>query len=128
MHPDELYYTKQHEWLKLEGNEALIGITDYAQRELGDLVYVELPGVGTELSMDQEMATIESVKAVAEVYAPVSCEILASNEDLLKHPEKLNSDPYNEGWIAKIRLHDLNEVEALLSAEEYTVFVEGERE
>ena len=120
-----LYYSEDHEWVRLEGEEAYIGITDYAQEELGDIVYVELPEVDDEFEEDDEFAAIESVKAASDVYIPVSGRVIEINEELLDSPELLNEDAF-ENWIIKLELEDRSELESLMSSEEYEEFVREE--
>ena len=119
-----LLYSKSHEWVKEEGEEMVIGLTDYAQSELGDLVFVNLPEEGDELTVGEAFADVESVKAVSDVYAPVAGTVSEINEELLDAPEKINEAPY-EAWL--VRVKDVTEKEALLSAEEYQAFVESEQ-
>lgn len=121
---EELLYSKSHEWVKEEGEEMVIGLTDYAQSELGDLVFVNLPEEGDELTVGEAFADVESVKAVSDVYAPVAGTVSEINEELLDAPEKINEVPY-EAWL--VRVKDVTEKEALLSAEEYQAFVESEQ-
>lgn len=121
---EELLYSKSHEWVKEEGEEMVIGLTDYAQSELGDLVFVNLPEEGDELTVGEAFADVESVKAVSDVYAPVAGTVSEINEELLDAPEKINEAPY-EAWL--VRVKDVIEKEALLSAEEYQAFVESEQ-
>lgn len=121
---EELLYSKSHEWVKEEGEEMVIGLTDYAQSELGDLVFVDLPEEGDELTVGEAFADVESVKAVSDVYAPVAGTVSEINEELLDAPEKINEAPY-EAWL--VRVKDVTEKEALLSAEEYQAFVESEQ-
>lgn len=121
---EELLYSKSHEWVKEEGEEMVIGLTDYAQSELGDLVFVNLPEEGDELTVGEAFADVESVKAVSDVYAPVAGTVSEINEELLDAPEKINEAPY-EAWL--VRVKDVTEKEALLSAEEYQAFVECEQ-
>ena len=121
---EELLYSKSHEWVKEEGEEMVIGLTDYAQSELGDLVFVNLPEEGEELTVGEAFADVESVKAVSDVYAPVAGTVSETNEELLDAPEKINEAPY-EAWL--VRVKDVTEKEALLSAEEYQAFVESEQ-
>ena len=120
----ELKYSKSHEWVKEEGEEMVIGLTDYAQSELGDLVFVNLPEEGDELTVGEAFADVESVKAVSDVYAPVAGTVSEINEELLDASEKINEAPY-EAWL--VRVKDVTEKEALLSAEEYQAFVESEQ-
>ena len=121
---EELLYSKSHEWVKEEGEEMVIGLTDYAQSELGDLVFVNLPEEGDELTVGEAYAEVESVKADSDVYAPVAGTVSEINEELLDAPEKINEAPY-EAWL--VRVKDVTEKEALLSAEEYQAFVESEQ-
>ncbi len=117
--PEELKYSKDHEWVRVEGDIAVVGITDYAQSELGDIVYVELPEVGTKVQKGDTVATVEAVKTAADVYSPVSGEVVEVNSSLEEHAELINKDPYGEGWIVKIKLSNPDELGELLSAEEY---------
>lgn len=117
MIPKELKYTESHEWVRIEGDEAVVGITHFAQEQLGDLTYVEVPEVGDEFEAGDEMGSVESVKAASEIYAPVSGEIVAVNEALEDAPESVNQDPYGEGWMVRFKLS--SEPEDLLSADEY---------
>ncbi|TCC94263.1 glycine cleavage system protein GcvH [Pedobacter frigiditerrae] len=121
--PSELKYTKDHEWVSISGNEATIGITDFAQRELGDIVYVDINSVGTEVSKEEVFGTIEAVKTVSDLYMPVTGTILAVNDDLNNSPELVNSDPYGNGWIIKITISNDSELEGLLSADDYKTLV-----
>ena len=120
--PAELQYTKTHEWIKIEGDEGTVGVSDYAQDSLGDVVYVELPELGTELEAGQPFGAVESVKAASDLYLPVGGEVIAVNEELVSQPELLNSDPYSAGWIVKIRV--AQGVGALMSAEAYEKYVD----
>jgi glycine cleavage system H protein len=117
--PEELRYTKDHEWVRLEDNVATEGITDYAQTELSDVVYVELPKVGTTVKMGQKCGTIEAVKAVVDLYAAVSGEVQEVNELLASAPETVNADPYGDGWMLKIAMEDTSEAGGLMSAGDY---------
>jgi len=117
--PSELKYTKDHEWIKLEGDIATVGITDFAQGELGDIVYVEVETLNETLDKDEVFGTVEAVKTVSDLFLPLSGEIIEFNEALEDTPEKVNSDPYGEGWMVKIKISDTSEVDALLSASEY---------
>ncbi|MDT7829522.1 glycine cleavage system protein GcvH [Pricia sp. S334] len=117
--PSELKYTKDHEWIKLEGDIATVGITDFAQGELGDIVYVEVETLDETLDKDEVFGTVEAVKTVSDLFLPLSGEIIEFNEALEDAPEKVNSDPYGEGWMVKIKISDTSEVDALLSASEY---------
>ncbi|MCR4404437.1 MAG: glycine cleavage system protein GcvH [Candidatus Acetothermia bacterium] len=124
MHPKEFRYTKDHEWAKAEGSRARVGITDHAQSELGDIVYVELPAVGREVKQGEGFATVESVKAVSDVYAPVSGKVVEVNERLSDEPELINKSPHDQGWLALIEMADPKELERLMTAEEYERFLE----
>jgi len=117
--PQELKYTKDHEWVKIEGDTATIGVTDFAQGELGDIVYVEVETLDESLEKEEVFGTVEAVKTVSDLYMPVSGEIIEFNDSLEDEPEKVNNDPYGDGWMIKIKLSDTSEVEGLLSAEEY---------
>ncbi len=121
--PSELRYTKSHEWVRLENGVAVVGITDFAQSELGDVVYVELPEPGRKLAADESFGSVESVKTVSELFAPVAGTIVEVNPSLEKTPELVNSDPYGEGWMVKIQLE--GEPEGLLSADEYAATIES---
>lgn len=125
MYPDDYYYTKDHEWIKVEGDKATVGITDFAQKQLGDVVYVELPQIGTQLEFHQSMGVIESVKAVSDVYSPVSGEVIELNEKLNDSPELVNQDPHGKGWIVRLKIKDESELQKLMSASEYDNFIEG---
>ncbi len=118
-YPDDLAYSREHEWVRADGDTAIIGITSFAADELGDIVYVELPEAGAALAQFATFGVVESVKAVSDLYAPVSGEVVEVNEALRDAPELLNSDPFGEGWIAKVKLRDATELDALLSAEAY---------
>ena len=122
--PSELKYTKEHEWVKLDGNVATVGITEYAQSQLGDVVFVELPAVGTKLTQMQAFGTIEAVKAVSELFAPLSGEVKEINKNLGQDSSVINSDPYGEGWMIKITNFNAPEVGALLTAAQYRELVE----
>ena len=122
--PQNLLYTKDHEWVRVDGNSAVVGITDYAQGELGDVVFVQLPAVGTKIQQGQSMGSIEAVKAVADIYSPVSGEIVEINAVLNDHPETMNQDPYGKGWVAKIKPSNLAAERAnLLDAAAYSALV-----
>lgn len=120
--PADLKYTKEHEWVRIEGDVATFGITDHAQEALGDIVFVELPETGADVDAGGAFVVVESVKAVSDAYAPVTGEVIAVNEELEDEPEKINTDPYGSGWIAKIRMSG-NTVE-LMSDDEYNTFLE----
>jgi len=124
--PDGLLYSKEHEWILNENDVATLGITDHAQKELGDVVFVDLPEVGATFDANEAFGAVESVKAVSEVYLPVSGEVVETNESLLDAPEKINDHPYGEGWIIRIRLGDPSQLEALMSSQEYSKYVEEE--
>ncbi len=124
--PDELLYSKEHEWILQEDDIATIGITDYAQAELGDVVFVELPKVGATFSAADPFGTVESVKAVSEIYMPVSGEIVEINQTLVDSPQKVNDDPYGEGWIIRTRLEDPTELKELMSSQVYSQYVQDE--
>lgn len=117
--PNELRYSKEHEWVKVEGEKVRIGITDFAQSELGDIVFVELPEVGDEISLDQPFGSVESVKTVSELYAPVSGKVVEINEELNDSPEFVNESPYEKAWMITVELSDKSEVEKLMTAEQY---------
>ena len=120
-----LRFTKEHEWIRLDGDLATVGITDYAQQQLGDVVYVELPEVGRHIDQGAEAAVVESVKAASEIYAPAAGAVAAVNETLAGEPARVNADPMGEGWFLKLRLDDPKEIEALMDEEGYRHFVEG---
>lgn len=120
-----LKFTKDHEWIKVEGDTAIVGISDYAQKQLGDVVFVELPEVGREVSSGDELAVVESVKAASEVYAPVSGEVTEVNEDLEGAPETVNAAPTGDGWFVKMTLSDASELDALMDEAAYTEYCEG---
>ena len=126
--PDDLHYSKDHEWVRVEGNVAVVGITDYAQDSLGDVVYVELPKTGDSFAANESFGSVESVKAVSEVFCPISGDIASVNESLNDAPEKVNEDPYGEGWMIRIEMSHPGEVDSLLTAAEYEDFTKGETE
>ncbi|MFQ5958242.1 MAG: glycine cleavage system protein GcvH [Alphaproteobacteria bacterium] len=121
----ELRYTKQHEWVRVDGDVAVVGISDYAQEQLGDIVFVELPEVGKSVKRSDEAAVVESVKAASEVYAPLSGEVIEVNAALADTPEKVNSDPTGDGWFMKIKPSDPSEIDNLMDEAAYRTFVEG---
>ncbi len=121
--PSHLKYTKDHEWILIEGNTGTIGITDFAQRELGDIVYVEIEGEGEAMSRETVFGTVEAVKTVSELFMPVSGTITEINGELENAPESVNADPYGKGWMIKVTLSDLSEIDGLLSAEQYQQLV-----
>ena len=122
--PEGLIYTKEHEWIKVEGNDITVGITDYAQNALTDVVWVELPELGVSVKSMDSFANVESVKSVSEIYAPVSGEVTEINEDLEDAPETINTDPYGEGWICKMRMDNPEELNVLLDAAAYKSLTE----
>ncbi len=126
MVPDDLKFTKRHEWIRVDGDKGTVGISDYAQGELSDIVFVELPQVGARVKQMKPFGTIEAVKAVTDLYAPVSGEILETNPELKDKPETINSDPYGDGWIIKLRIEDPCELENLLSPADYEKLLEEE--
>lgn len=123
MYPENLKYSKEHEWIRVADGSVVVGITEYAQEQLGDVVYVELPEVGSELAQFSSCGTIESVKTVSDLYAPVSGEVVKINEELDDSPELINEEPYAEGWILEVKLSNPDELNQLLSAQEYEAFV-----
>ncbi|RCW52181.1 MULTISPECIES: glycine cleavage system protein GcvH [Halanaerobium] len=123
---DDLYYSEDHEWVREEEDYLVIGVTDFAQEELGDIVFVELPEVDEEFDKDDSFGVLESVKAVSDTFIPVSGRVIEVNEDLLDNPELINDDPYGEGWLIKVDPADDSELDELLSAEEYAEFIEEE--
>ncbi|MDP9193195.1 MAG: glycine cleavage system protein GcvH [Acidobacteriota bacterium] len=124
--PEDNRYAKSHEYVHVEGNIGTIGITEYAQKELGDVVFVELPQVGTELEAGDELGSIESVKAVSELFVPVSGEVVEVNEALVDNPALVNTDPWGDGWMVRIKLADVTETDDLMTAEEYDEYLEKE--
>jgi glycine cleavage system H protein len=126
MNPDELRYHKEHTWVKVAGRKATIGITDYAQHALGDIVYVDLPEADTEVEINSEIGEIESTKATSSIISPVNGRVIESNEDLSESPEIINEDPYGKGWIAIIELDDASEIDDLMDSSEYSKYVEEE--
>lgn len=127
MYPPELLYTKEHEWIRLDESIGTIGITDHAQKELGDIVFVELPKVGDQVTAKESFGTVESVKAVSEIFSPVTGEVTAVNPKLQNNPELVNTDPHGEAWMVRVRLQDRAETEGLMSAEEYEAFIKEEK-
>ena len=125
MYPNDLYYSKDHEWVKIEGNTATIGITDFAQKHLGDVVYIELPAIGTRLDVHQAIGVVESVKAVSDVYSPISGEVIAVNENLNDSPEIMNQDPHGKGWIIRMKVKDKTDQEKLMNSVDYEKYLEG---
>ena len=127
MTPENLRYTKDHEWILVEGDSATVGITNHAQEELGDIVYVDLPKVGAQIEQHGSLGSVESVKAVSEIYSPASGEVTEVNPALADSPEKLNEDPYGAGWLAKLKLSNASEVGQLMTAAEYQAYVGAEK-
>jgi glycine cleavage system H protein len=126
-YPTQYRYTKEHEWIEAKGDAATIGITDYAQHELGDVVFVELPAVGTKLVAGKTFGSVESVKAVSDIYAPVNGEVVEANGTLQNKPETINTDPHTAGWLVKIKLSNPAEVSALMDAAAYEAFIEEKK-
>ena len=125
MYPNDYRYTKEHEWIKVAGDEALVGITDFAQHQLGDIIYVELPQVGKELAVRQSLSVVESVKSVSDVYAPISGQVVAVNDELAQTADLVNKDPHGKGWIVRLKIKDKKEIDGLLTANDYEKFLEG---
>lgn len=123
--PEELKYTEEHEWIMVEGDVATVGISDFAQDQLGDVVFVELPEVGEEVQVGKPFGVVESVKAVSDVYAPLTGEVLEVNADLPDDPEMINTSPYGDGWMLKIRIADTAELDDLMDSDAYQAFIEG---
>ncbi len=123
-YPKQFRYTKDHEWIKVDSGVGTIGITDFAQRELGDIVLADLPRPGTSLQAHQSFGTVESVKAVSEIYAPASGEVTEVNEELAKSPEKLNQDPHGAAWLIKVRLSNPSELDELMTADQYADYIQ----
>lgn len=121
--PSDLKYTKDHEWIKIEGDQITVGITDFAQSELGDIVYVEVETLDETLDAEEVFGTVEAVKTVSDLFLPVSGEIVAFNEALEDEPEKVNSDPYGEGWMVKVKVTDASQLDGLMSAEDYKALI-----
>ena len=125
-YPEDFRYTKEHEWVKAEGNIGVVGITDHAQEELGDIVYVDLPKIGTKLEQGKSLGSVESVKAVSDIYSPVSGEVIEINESLTTTPEKLNEDPHGAAWLIKLRMSATDEIKNLLSSQDYLKYISEE--
>jgi glycine cleavage system H protein len=125
--PPELRYSKEHEWVRVEGDGATMGITDHAQEQLGDIVYLDLPKVGTSVRQSEKLGEIESVKAVSDLFSPMSGEVTARNEEVVKSPELVNQEPYERGWLLKLTLSDASEVDKLLTAKQYEELVAQEQ-
>jgi glycine cleavage system H protein len=126
MYPQEFKYLDSHEYVHLEGNIATIGITEYATNQLGDIVFVELPEVGTTVSREEEFGTVESVKAVETLFSPISGTVIESNQTVIDDPEIVNTDPYGEGWLVKVRIENPSELDNTLTADQYSALVEGQ--
>jgi glycine cleavage system H protein len=127
-YPDGLKYSKEHEWVLVEDKIAIIGITEYAQHELGDIVYVELPEVGEKVVKDDPFGAVESVKAVSDVYAPVSGTVVEVNDTLPESPETINEDAYGDGWMIKVEMTDMDDLKDLMSSDEYVEYIEQQKE
>jgi glycine cleavage system H protein len=125
MYPNDYSYSKDHEWIKIEGGEATIGITDYAQKQLGDIIFVELPAVGKALDAGQPIGVVESVKSVSDIYAPIGGEIAAVNEELTQAADLVNKDPHGGGWIVRMRIRDKAELDGLMTASDYEKHIES---
>jgi len=123
--PENLYYTNDHEWIKVEGNTGLIGVTDFAQHQLGDIVFVDVASVGETLAEGETFGTIEAVKTVSDMFMPIQAEVIEFNDALNNEPELINKDPYNAGWIIKVTISDTTKVSGLLTAEQYKALVEA---
>jgi glycine cleavage system H protein len=126
MYPENFRYTKEHEWVQIAGEVGIVGITDHAQKELGDIVYVDLPKVGTPVETSKPLGSVESVKAVSDIFAPVSGQVIEVNDVLANKPETLNEDPHGGGWLVKIKLSVSGEIQQLLSAEDYQKYIGAE--
>ncbi|HTP36524.1 MAG TPA: glycine cleavage system protein GcvH [Candidatus Acidoferrales bacterium] len=127
MYPDNFRYTKEHEWVHAQGDAASVGITDHAQSELGDIVYVDLPKIGSKVEAGKSLGSVESVKAVSDIYSPVSGEVTGINETLATAPEKLNTDPHGEAWLVKIKLSAPAEIDGLMTAADYQTYIGAEK-
>ena len=127
MYPDNYRYTKEHEWVSVEGDTGTVGITDHAQSELGDIVYVDLPKVGAHIDQGKSLGSVESVKAVSDIYSPVSGEVVEVNPALADHPETLNTDPHGAAWLVKIKLSTPAEIESLMSPADYQTYIGAEK-
>ena len=128
MNPEDLHYARSHEWVKIDGEIGIVGITDHAQKELGEIVYLELPEVGHVYNADEEFGTVESVKAVSEMFVPVSGEVVEVNRQAVAEPGIVNDDPFGDGWLIKVKLSTDDEVSKLLTAEQYAAYVKEEEE
>ena len=127
MYPQEFLYTKEHEWIRVDESIGTIGITEHAQKELGDIVFVELPKVGDHVAAHESFGTVESVKAVSEMYSPVTGEVTAVNAKAQANPEMLNADPHGEAWLIRVQLSDRSEIESLLTAEDYEAYIQEQK-
>jgi glycine cleavage system H protein len=127
MYPPELLYTKEHEWIRVDGSVGTIGITDYAQKELGDVVFVELPKAGDRVTAAASFGTVESVKAVSEIFSPVTGQVKAANGKLQNNPELINSDPHGEAWLIQVELADRREIEKLMTADQYEAYLQEKK-
>jgi len=125
IYPKDFFFTKDHEWVKIEGDIGVVGVTDFAQKHLGDVVYVEVPEVGKHLDVHQTIGVIESVKAVSDVYSPISGKVVGVNENLNGSPELINQDPHGKGWIIRLKIADRADAEKLMTAADYEKFLEG---
>ncbi len=128
MYPNEFRYTREHEWVSIDGDTATVGITDHAQDQLGDVVFVELPQPGVRTQSMQSFGTVESVKAVSDVYSPLTGQVTEVNETLVDAPEKLNESPHGDGWLIKLQIEDRTEIETLMTAEAYQAYIDAEKE
>ena len=128
MYSDDFYYAESHEWIKVDGDIGTVGITDFAQKQLGDVVYVELPQIGIELDFHQSFGVVESVKAVSDIYAPIAGEVVEINEGLNDSPELINEAPHDRGWIMRIKIKDEAELQKLMSASDYEKFLEAQED
>jgi len=128
MYPDDFFFAESHEWIKIDGDLGMVGITDFAQKQLGDVVYVELPEIGTVFDFHQSFGVVESVKAVSDIYSPVAGEVVEVNSGLNDSPEFLNEDPHGKGWIMKIKVKDKSELQKLMSPSEYERFLESQED
>ena len=128
MYPDDFFFAESHEWIKIQGDTGTIGISDFAQKQLGDVVYIELPEVGAVFGFHQSFGVVESVKAVSDIYSPVAGEVVEVNSGLNDSPELLNEDPHGKGWIIKIKVKDESELQKLMSASEYEKFLESQED
>ncbi len=124
--PRDLFYTNDHTWILVEGNEGIVGLTDFAQAELAEIVYIDLPNVRTEVVQGSPFGAVEAMKTVAELISPVSGEVIELNDSLESDPRVVNTDPYGEGWMIRVAIHDIDEIESLLTPEDYMVYVSGE--